>query len=776
MGDASNDAAARGRATTWRWVVSVVVAAALLLATVVLVVRAGDSRSRPTIIGLGVASGLALCAVGVTWLESRRVARHLNRTIDRLAAAESELRTLLDDLPEAVLSIDGHLVVRGANLKAAELTGRPLSGVIGQPLADCFAADDRDDLTHWLVSPASAVRDPLTLALPRADGRDVTVEVSHESSRPGGRGSIVRLRDVTEREQRVRALELARRRFQQAFHSAPTGMALVRLDNSMIVDANRSLAEMLQRPIDDLVGRSMRDLTHPDDLKAAAAYRNRLELGIVDTYLLDQRYQRSDGEYLWARTRVAVTSDEEFGDEGVALAITHIEDVTEQLRTADQLRWAATHDNLTGLPNRTEVLARVDAVLERAPVGTVALLFIDLDNFKTVNDSLGHEIGDQLLSTMSRRLRRAVGPSAVLGRFGGDEFIVILTAGDRADDGADVPGDFDPGLVAEELRSKVRDAVDIDGTELFVTASIGYSVNHREQTSGAELLRDADAAMYRAKARGRDCVEAYAPGTHETTVLALRTASQLRRGLERNEIVPYYQPIVELTTGHVIGFEALARWLHPDRGLLTPDQFLPLAEETGLVGEIGELVLRDGLTQLARWRAQELPFAGAYLSVNVGTRQVVDPGFAGLVAEVLAETGVPADSLWLEITETALLADVKASTVALRRLRGLGLHLAVDDFGTGYSSLTYLKRFPVEAIKIDKSFVAGLGLDAEDTTIVEAVVNLGHSFGIDVIAEGLETPLQLARLRALGCDRGQGYLFGRPRPASIVEDERTGLS
>jgi EAL domain-containing protein (putative c-di-GMP-specific phosphodiesterase class I) len=279
--------------------------------------------------------------------------------------------------------------------------------------------------------------------------------------------------------------------------------------------------------------------------------------------------------------------------------------------------------------------------------------------------------------------------------------------------------------------------------------------------------------MYRAKSRGRDCVEAYALGAHESTALALRTATQLRRGIDRGEIVPYYQPIVELTTGHIVGFEALARWLHPDRGLLGPDQFLPLAEETGLLGHVGEVVLRDGLAQLAQWRARDLPFANGYLSVNVGTRQVVDPAFATTVAELLAETGIPADSLWLEITETALLADVKASTIALRKLRSLGLHLAVDDFGTGYSSLTYLKRFPVEAIKIDRGFVAGLGLDQEDTTIVEAVVNLGHSFGIGVIAEGLETPLQLARLRALGCDRGQGYLFGRPRPASIVENERT---
>ena len=256
-------------------------------------------------------------------------------------------------------------------------------------------------------------------------------------------------------------------------------------------------------------------------------------------------------------------------------------------------------------------------------------------------------------------------------------------------------------------------------------------------------------------------------------MLALRTATELRRGLERGEIVPYFQPIVELTTGHVTGFEALARWLHPERGLLAPDQFLPMAEETGLIDEIGATILRDALAQFARWRARELPFADAHA---VGQRRH-PPGRRPGVRRprrrrARPRPGIPADSLWLEITETALLADVKASTVALRNLRSLGLHLAVDDFGTGYSSLTYLKRFPVEAIKIDRGFVAGLGLDTEDTTIVEAVVNLGHSFGIAVVAEGLETPLQLSRLREMGCDRGQGYLFGRPRPASIVEAER----
>ena len=314
-------------------------------------------------------------------------------------------------------------------------------------------------------------------------------------------------------------------------------------------------------------------------------------------------------------------------------------------------------------------------------------------------------------------------------------------------------------------------------TELFVTTSIGVSINDRpRRRTASDLLRDADAAMYRAKARGRDCVEAFAPGTHETTVLALRTASELRRGLERGEIVPYFQPIVELTTGHVTGFEALARWLHPERGLLAPDQFLPMAEETGLIDEIGATILRDSLAQLARWRARELavrrrsPCRSTSAPVSSSTRRSHD-----LVADVLAETGIPADSLWLEITETALLADVKASTVALRNLRSLGLHLSVDDFGTGYSSLTYLKRFPVEAIKIDRDVRRRARASTPRTRRSSRPSSTSATRSASPSSpRASETPLQLSRLREMGCDRGQGYLFGRPRPASIVEAERVG--
>jgi diguanylate cyclase (GGDEF)-like protein/PAS domain S-box-containing protein len=710
---------------------------------------------------VGLIGAVALIALVLSVWNGRRQEALMNRRIAVVEAAESEVRRLLDELPEAVLLVDADGVVLSTNAAALDMFDLMRRELIDTHLVDLASGDDH-------VRLAAAIQrsfegddvEPLQLAMHAAERRRVAVEATFHMPRHAVDGDderlVIRMRDVSEREQQTRALDQARRRFQQAFQSAPTGMALVRLDDGRIVDANQSLAEMLRRDVNELVGCTLREFTHPDDVRAAQPHRARLELGIVDSFRIDQRYRRRDGEYVWARTRVSSTEDD-----GVMLAITHIEDVTEQRRAAQQLRYAARHDELTGLPNRSYLMHLLHDRLGIAEVDEVAVLFVDLDQFKTINDSLGHEVGDQLLQIMSERLRAVLRDRDVLARFGGDEFIVVMK-GEAVD-------------VAERLRKAVGTPVVIDGHELYVTASIGYSTNHAPGMSPNDLLRDADAAMYRAKARGRNCVEAFEVGGYETGVLALRTAGELRRGLERNEIVPYYQPIVDLESGRVLGYEVLARWLHPDRGLLGPAEFLPLAEETGLLIDLGAGILRDSLSQLAQWRAAGHPFAGCSLSVNVGTRQLVDPNFHDVVVEALAETGIDADSLWLEITETALLSDVKSATVALRELRSLGLHLSVDDFGTGYSSLTYLKRFPIEAIKIDRSFVSGLGIEAEDTSIVEAVVRLGQALNLHVVAEGIESPLQLSRLRDFGCDRGQGYLFGRPRPANLIEHERLGL-
>ena len=692
----------------------------------------------------------------------RRVGQWAERShvnIDELRRAELDLRQMLDDLPDAVvvLARDGRIIELNANSSA--LTGRHRDDLLGRYFVELFDGGDHTRLVDlWRLLRLGD--DMLTPTLPfvRPDGTEVILEANANLPLRDPDRVVIALRDVTVRVAEAHRLEKARERFRLAFHGAPTGMALSTSPDGVLIDVNESLMSMLGRTREDLIGRTVEEISHPDDWQRNAAHLRRASDHDSDNYRMEKRYVRGDGGVVWARTWVSIMDD----GEGGSLAIAHIEDVTEQRHNAERLEWAATHDGLTGLPNRFRFLERLGSYLETAQPGSIAMLFIDIDNFKVINDSLGHDAGDQLLQSMSERLRSVVRDRDMLGRFGGDEFIVMLR---------DVSGSYDPFVVAEQLRAEIAQPLMIDDAELFVTASIGITISDREGVTTTEMLRDADAAMYRAKARGRDCVEVFAPGSHDATVLTLRTTNELRRGLERGEIVPYYQPIVQLGNGHLVGFEVLARWRHPERGLLGPDQFLPMAEETGLIGEVGAAVLRSSLAQLGQWRNSTQRFSDLSVSVNVSVRQLMSSQLVDVVAEALAEAGVSAGALWLEITETALMADVKAATVALRELRSLGLHLAVDDFGTGYSSLTYLKRFPVEAIKVDRTFVNGLGIDQEDSTIVEAVVNLGHSLGLSVVAEGVETPLQLSRLREIGCDRGQGYLFGRPRPAELVEAE-----
>ncbi len=747
-----------------RWLALALLAAAAAAAAAALAsssVGRADGATGAAALAAAAAAGLVI--VG---LRSLSIGRALRREVERLSADQASVRGLLDDLPDAVMGLDAAGVIVSANRKAADLTGRPVPDLVGRAFLGMIAADDKDSIedTWRRFNPHDEVpadRDRVAVfELVDKAGAPHLVEASLHRASPG-EGAVVLLRDVTDRERSSVALEQARRRFQQAFHSAPTGMALVRTDDGRIVDANDSLAAMLVRPIESMVGTNIQRLTHPDDLRASAAERARFELGITETLQVEQRYRRSDGGYVWAKTRVSLTEDE-----GVSLAITHIEDVTEQRRVAERLSYAATHDELTELPNRSALVSRLDRLLTDAAPGEVAVLFIDLDNFKVVNDSLGHRAGDELLRQVARRFRDVMRDGDVLARFGGDEFVVFVNGAE---------GIIDPTMVADRLRAAAQIPVRLEGRELVVTASIGFAVNATTGLTADDLLRDADAAMYRAKSAGRDRVEAFTDATRTASVEALETSADLRRGLERGQIVPYFQPIVDLTTGHVVSFEVLARWLHPERGLLVPSQFMSTVEVSGLMVELGQRVVRDALSQLALWRARGLPFADCSVSVNVSTKQLVDDAFLDVVGEALAETGVDADSLWLEITETTLMQDTKAAAMALRALRGLGLHLSVDDFGTGYSSLTYLKQFPVEAIKIDRSFVLGLGLESADTSIVEAVIGLGHSLGLTVVAEGIETALQLNQLRRLGCDRGQGYLFGRPRTARITESERAGV-
>ncbi|HKZ08739.1 MAG TPA: EAL domain-containing protein, partial [Methylomirabilota bacterium] len=429
----------------------------------------------------------------------------------------------------------------------------------------------------------------------------------------------------------------------------------------------------------------------------------------------------------------------------------------------DLLTRQAFHDPLTAMPNRglfMDRLAHALARTERRPQH-VAVLFLDIDRFKVINDSLGHHVGDQILQELARRLAECVRPEDTVARLGGDEFAILL------EDLDDVEG---ATAVAERVGRGLETPFVVEGREIVATMSVGVALNTRRPIAPDELLRDADMAMYRAKSQGRNRYEVFdtdidvaAPAIHR-----LDLELDLRSAVARDEFRLHYQPVVHLETGRVAEFEALVRWQHKDRGLLAPEAFISLTEETGLIIPIGQWVLTEACRQARVWQEQRPSDPPLTIGVNLSARQLQDPNLVALVSRVLTDSGLDPRSLKLEITESVVMQDAPATLTTLHTLRDLGIRLAIDDFGTGYSSLGYLKRFPIDTLKIDRSFVEGITSDPEDTAIVQAVISVAKSLGLSVTAEGIETEEQLLRLRELGCDRGQGFYFGEPLAAEIA--------
>jgi diguanylate cyclase (GGDEF)-like protein len=431
-----------------------------------------------------------------------------------------------------------------------------------------------------------------------------------------------------------------------------------------------------------------------------------------------------------------------------------IEDATERKTLEEQLAHRAFHDSLTDLPNRALFMDRLGHTLAQADRrgGKVAVLFVDLDNFKLVNDSLGHEAGDRLLVAMAERLRRCLRPGDTAARLGGDEFTILLEGVDMRD----------ATRVAERVAEALRAPFDLEERQIFTSASIGIVLNTTNQDEPANLLRNADLALYQAKGSGKASYTVFDPGMSTHALEHLELGNDLRQALERDEFKVYYQPKVLLETGKILGAEALVRWEHPERGLLLPSNFVPIAEEAGLILHIGQRVLEEACRQARAWQEQYPGGPPRLMCVNLSARQFQHPDLAEDIARVLRETGLDPCSLCLEITESALMKDVQSTITTLQELKGLGVKFAIDDFGTGYSSLSYLKRFPVSFLKIDRSFIDGLEKDPEDTVLVSGIITLAHTLGMRVIAEGVETAEQLARLREMGCDIAQGNYFSEP--------------
>ena len=440
-----------------------------------------------------------------------------------------------------------------------------------------------------------------------------------------------------------------------------------------------------------------------------------------------------------------------------------LREIHEQIhKQVDQLEHQALHDPLTGLPNRLLLSDRLAQALARARrrKESMAMLFMDLDNFKVVNDSLGHEVGDGLLKAVARRLRTQLRPEDTIARLGGDEFAVLLEG---------VASLSDATEVAERIAQILRAPFPLlEGQEKVVTSSMGISLSTPEAPSGEDeqenlLLRNADTAMYRAKVNGKARYEVFDKSMHSQALERLKLESDLRRALEKGELRLYYQPKVRLKTGEVFAMEALVRWEHPEQGLILPSQIIPLAEETGLILPLGQWVLRESCRQTRRWHDQFPDISPLGVCVNLSAKEFEHHDLVEDVARNLHETELDPSTLTVEITESILMEDVPRTVAVLEEVKSLVVKLGVDDFGTGYSSLSYLKRFPIDCLKIDRSIIEGLGQDSTDEAVATAAIVLAHAFGAQVTAEGIMTSEQLGRLRALGCDAGQGFYFCEPR-------------
>ena len=553
-------------------------------------------------------------------------------------------------------------------------------------------------------------------------------------------------------DRQVYTLSSADRPYRNFVESMSDGAATVSQDG-LVLYANQALGNLVKAPCEQIVGEPLAALVTPNSRAALAAIRN--DAGPTDLTL-----QARGGGVVPVR----ISCSSPFRVHGQSITCFTVIDLTGERLAEAQLAHLAQHDALTGLPNRTVLTERINqALAERAGAGTMtALLFCDVDGFKNVNDAYGHQVGDDTLRLIALRMIEAVRPDDTVARIGGDEFVVLCRGLTKASD-------------ATAIAARIRDALALPTpsvpVELDITISIGIALSvDGDDATPDSLLRDADEAMYKAKRQGANVIEIFDEPLRQVASSRLRTLTELRRARIQGEFLLHYQPVMDLAAEARIGDEALIRWRHPTRGLVPPDQFIPFAESSGLIIDIGAWVLREACRQAAIW-SRCGDGRSLDMSVNVSSRQLAQG--AGLVAAVglaLAESGIAPQSLVLEVTESALMDDAAAALRVVQELKSLGVRIAIDDFGMGYSSLVYLKNFPVDLLKIDRTFVAGLGRDKDDAAIVRSVIDLAHALEIEAVAEGIETRSHLQLLQGMGCGYGQGFLWSPAVPPQINGD------
>jgi diguanylate cyclase (GGDEF)-like protein/PAS domain S-box-containing protein len=560
--------------------------------------------------------------------------------------------------------------------------------------------------------------------------------------------------DVTFHLEATRKLQESEEQFRLTFNQAAVGIAHSSVDGKYL-RINRKLCEITGYTEAELLQRTVLEITHPDDVAGDLVLFERLAQGELSDYTREKRYIHKKGHGVWVNVTVSSMRDAMGHQRFLAL----IEDISRRKEAEEELLRLANHDALTGLPNRLLLEDRLSQAIAHAhrTKRQVAVMFIDLDRFKNINDSLGHDAGDEVIVEIACRITGCLREADTVARQGGDEFVVVLS---------DMAQEDDATIVAEKILDALFQPMILSGQEVFPTGSIGVSLYPRDGQDTQTLLKHADAAMYRAKAEGRNGYQFYAGSMGTDAMDSLKLEGALRRALERNEFILHYQPQVDIRTGAVVGVEALLRWQPQGKAMVSPAEFIPIAEETGLIVPIGEWVLATACAQHKAWRDAGLP--PVRIGVNLSARQFQRQDLAQRIAGLLEQMECSPDCLALEITESDVMKNPETAVETLRQLHEMGVHLAIDDFGTGYSSLSYLKRFPIHCLKIDRSFVLDITSDADDAMIVNSVIALAHSMKLSVIAEGVETAQQLDFLSDHGCDQMQGYYFSKPVPAEQI--------
>ncbi|HEX8130302.1 MAG TPA: PAS domain S-box protein [Pyrinomonadaceae bacterium] len=688
-----------------------------------------------------------------------------------LRESEERYRDLFENANDVIFTTDLSCRFLSVNPAVEKVTGYTCAEIVKMNFTEMLAPEYVDysrQMMERKLSGDEATTCYETEVIAKGGGRVLlelsTQLINNDEGVPVGVQGIAR--DGTKRKRAERALRESEERYRELFENANDLIYTHDLAGNF-TSLNKTGERITGYTREEAASLNIAQVIAPEHLTLALEMMARKEwFDEASVYEVDIIAKDGRRVPLEVSTRLVYQNGEPCGVQGIA------RDIAERKHTEAKLLHNAYHDALTGLPNRTLFTDHLQMAVERARRHTefvFAVLFLDLDRFKNVNDSLGHTVGDHLLVALSRRLQHCLRPTDVVARLGGDEFAILLN-----DIGAQ-PGEA--VSLAERVQQELMQPFNLGGHEVFTTASIGIALSTTGYETPEAVLRDADTVMYRAKAQGKARHEVFDQNMHARVVALLRLENDLRRAVERDEFRLQYQPIVSLDTGRVSGFEALARWQHPELGLIPPGDFIPVAEETGVIVELGQWVMEEACRQMRAWQSISPQHRHLKLSVNLSSRHFVQPDLYERIVEVLAQTGLAPNALQLEITESILMENAHTIVPLLSRLRELGVELAIDDFGTGYSSLSYLSRLkPIHTLKIDRSFISMGGDDHENAEIVRTIIMLARNMGKEVVAEGIETVEQLARLRMLDCAYGQGFLFSRPQdPFEIERRLRQGL-